>query len=380
MRKKHILYVVSAFLLTAAMVFFSIFLKLHFQKPVTAEDLLPKPVSELEEDMTEKEGESDSGASYDDEQSGELDRRVSQAIEEIRHPEGNDVTNVDFGISEEDRDNTGSASDPDNPTGSDGNSAESGKQGENRSSTGNRGTATTKAGQKTTKAETTRQNPVSTGKASDVTVTTAERPDFGKSGTTKSSSTYRSPIDFTALRKEGPDIVAWLDLPGTEISYPVVHRKGDNDYYLRRDIYGNYSKYGSLFIEDYNREDFGDNVTVIYGHNTSNGKMLGSLQAIYANPSSIKSKGTINVYTPTAKKTYKIYAALITDDVHILANHDFSNKSEFDAYFNSLENTRTLTANFNEAYKPEYGDKVLILSTCVDGDSSKRFIVVAKQV
>ena len=44
---------------------------------------------------------------------------------------------------------------------------------------------------------------------------------------------YVSAIDFAVLDSQNPDVVAWIQIPGTQINYPVVQGK-DNDYYLHR--------------------------------------------------------------------------------------------------------------------------------------------------
>lgn len=48
---------------------------------------------------------------------------------------------------------------------------------------------------------------------------------------------YVSAIDFAVLDSQNPDVVAWIQIPGTQINYPVVQGK-DNDYYLHRDLNG----------------------------------------------------------------------------------------------------------------------------------------------
>ena len=42
---------------------------------------------------------------------------------------------------------------------------------------------------------------------------------------------YTSPIDFEALKSINPDIVGWIQIPGTVIDYPVCWRANDNEYY-----------------------------------------------------------------------------------------------------------------------------------------------------
>ena len=95
---------------------------------------------------------------------------------------------------------------------------------------------------------------------------------------TKVSMQVRSDkgVDFDKLRALNPDARAWIYLPGTPIDYPVVYCD-DNDYYLHRDIEGNYLFEGTPFIDAGNEHPFHDKNTVIYGHNMFSGSMFTSL-------------------------------------------------------------------------------------------------------
>lgn len=72
-------------------------------------------------------------------------------------------------------------------------------------------------------------------------------------------------IAFDELKKENEEIVAWIRFDQAEdldISYPVLY-SGDNEKYLRTDIYGEEHIAGSLFLEALNQEDFSDYYSVI---------------------------------------------------------------------------------------------------------------------
>ena len=58
----------------------------------------------------------------------------------------------------------------------------------------------------------------------------------------------------------------WLEIPGTNINYPVIQGK-DNSFYLNHDYYGNYHPYGCLFLNYKTDENSVNNV--IYGHNVN---------------------------------------------------------------------------------------------------------------
>lgn len=94
-------------------------------------------------------------------------------------------------------------------------------------------------------------------------------------------------VDFNKLEEINPDVIAWIEIPGLEISYPVVQGR-DNDYYLHHLITGENHKSGSIFMDFHNQEDLSDRNTIIYGHNMKDGSMFGTLdqyqsQALYRN-------------------------------------------------------------------------------------------------
>lgn len=188
---------------------------------------------------------------------------------------------------------------------------------------------------------------------------------------------YNSPIDFEAIKEETPDVIAWLKIEGTDIDYPVAFREGDNSYYLRRDLYGNYNRNGTLFIEDYNKDDFSDPVTIIYGHHMSSGAMFGKLQEIYTNPETFSKFNKIKLYLPEFELSYRVFCAVPLDNSHILYYHDFNNNLIFEKYFEDIFQTRSLLATFDKTISITPDDRVLMLSTCFESDYSQRYVVMA---
>ena len=190
---------------------------------------------------------------------------------------------------------------------------------------------------------------------------------------------YESPIDFTTLQSENSDICAWVEIPGTEISYPVLRHEGDNSYYLTRDSEGQKSSDGSIFVEDYNEPDFEDPVTVLYGHNMKSGAMFGELQSYFSDGEWFSENLTIYVYLPDKTVQYAVFAAVPYSNKHILYYNNFYNERQFNSFFDGIYAIRSLTANFNSENNPQFGDHVLILSTCLNGDRTQRYLVMAKE-
>lgn len=62
------------------------------------------------------------------------------------------------------------------------------------------------------------------------------------------------------------DIIAWLYVPGTNVTVPIAYRDGDGKYYRLHDATGASSPIGASFLSQGNSSDFSDDVSVVYGH------------------------------------------------------------------------------------------------------------------
>lgn len=188
---------------------------------------------------------------------------------------------------------------------------------------------------------------------------------------------YPCPIDFSSLKNINPEIYAWLDIPNTNISHAVLQSDSDDAFYLSHDEYKNTSKNGILFTEKtYNSTDFNDPVTIIYGHCRISGEIFGELQKYYSGDvSNIK---TIDVYTPECLLEYTVFAAVPFSNKHLLYYYDFNDTTVFNDFFRYILAKRDMGSYTDRSVSFSEGDKVLILSTCLKGNISKRYLVAAK--
>ena len=71
----------------------------------------------------------------------------------------------------------------------------------------------------------------------------------------KEITTEREKDGVGNLHKKYKDMIGWLEIKGTGFSYPVMqtgiegHHKDDWQYYLHRDVHGEYSFYGTPFLD-----------------------------------------------------------------------------------------------------------------------------------
>lgn len=191
---------------------------------------------------------------------------------------------------------------------------------------------------------------------------------------------YESPVDFEALWSMNPDIYAWLYIPGTQVNYPILQREGDDGFYLKHNSEGKSSEAGAVFTEaTFTQKDFSDPVTVVYGHYMRSGTMFGSLQATYSAQGGMAENREIVVYLPERELRYQVFAAVPHDKWHLLHNHDYSDPEIFKAFLEQVFSVRSINASIDEEAGVDVGDQLLVLSTCLRGDSNQRYLVLAKK-
>ncbi len=178
-----------------------------------------------------------------------------------------------------------------------------------------------------------------------------------------------SGVDFSALREQCPDAVAWLSCPGTEIDYPVV-QSADNEYYLRRLPTGEWNMAGSLFVDYRHAADFSGPLTVVYGHNMKNSSMFGTLER-YRKQEWYDSHPSMTLETPESSCVLRVLYGF-TISAQEWVERDFVNGDNCAAL---LEYARAHTA-FDSGAEWEPDAPLAALLTCDSRSDSDRFVLV----
>lgn len=176
-------------------------------------------------------------------------------------------------------------------------------------------------------------------------------------------------VDFDSLTKINPDVVGWIYVEGTDISYPIMY-SGDDEGYLRRDINKEYAKAGSIFLEGYNLPDFTDSHNIIYGHNMRNLSMFGTLKYYKSNDNYYDGHKYFQLITPNKKMRFEIFSYFDTDPASFVYTVPYSDSPEFEEYIGMLK-TNSYIDTDDIAVKSS--DKIVTLSTC--SSSEMRFTV-----
>ena len=183
-----------------------------------------------------------------------------------------------------------------------------------------------------------------------------------------------------ALKAENPDIYGWLEIPNTDISYPLLQSATDDTFYLDHDRDGNSNVNGSLFTEhECNGTDFTDRVTPIYGHHMKSGAMFGNLQQIYSDEETYNASKEVIVYLPEREIHYTVFAAVAFDDRHLMYAYDVQTEDGVQQFLDDLAAVRAIGSSYDESVGATSADHLIVLSTCLKGGGNGRFLVVARE-
>ena len=179
---------------------------------------------------------------------------------------------------------------------------------------------------------------------------------------------------FLALEKENSDFCFWLTVPETVIDYPVMSNAGDSEYYLHRDFYKEKTYSGTPFLGK--GCDADSSSIIIYGHNMKSGSMFAQLDS-FRNKGFWAENNEVIIGTDTEDRVYTVFGAFETrisssefkyyDYVGELAEADFK---ELIDYIKDM-------SSYDTGLTPEYGDKLVMLSTCSYHAKNGRYVVAA---
>lgn len=186
--------------------------------------------------------------------------------------------------------------------------------------------------------------------------------------------------EFEKLYALNNDLVGWIEIPGTNVCYPVVQTPESPDYYLRRDFYGDHATHGCIYVkEECDVFAPSDNVT-IYGHRMHDGSMFYDLLR-YKERSYFEDNPYVLFDHLTQRHTYQILAVFqTTASVGQGFRYQAFVDAQTEADFNNFVDTCKALAYYDTGVDASYGDKLITLSTCDYEIENGRFVVVAKRI
>ena len=198
---------------------------------------------------------------------------------------------------------------------------------------------------------------------------TPEEPSIPEEDTTPKDN--RNPI-IVALKELNDETVGWLNVPGTNIDYPVVKAK-DNAYYLRHNFKKEKDYNGWVFMNYLNSAEMLDKNTIIFAHNRYYSNiMFGTLNKVGKKAWYQNIKNNLITYSDINKEmkweVFAAYTVPVTDDY---LETNFSTDEDFNNFIKMIRSRSVISSDL----EIKSTDKILTLSTCADINT--RFVVHA---
>lgn len=200
-----------------------------------------------------------------------------------------------------------------------------------------------------------------------------EVPEEGTGNNGEEGGDREQRVAFDELRALNEDVIGWIEIPDTQVNYPIL--KGEDDaYYLNHTFNHTVNSSGSIFMEVLNSPDFTDLHTIIYGHNMKNGAMFGELKE-YKSPSFLVAHPLIYIDLEDGTHAYEIFSCYQTTVKSDSYTIGFERNDEYSAFLKKLKDR----ADYDTGVEVSVVDDIISLSTC-DKSGTKRYLVHAKKI
>ncbi len=177
------------------------------------------------------------------------------------------------------------------------------------------------------------------------------------------------------------DMIAWIQIPGTKVDFPVMWTPEDETYYLYKDFDGNYDKHGTPLMDTDSSMYPNSTNLIIHGHNFKNDGFYFLYD--YADEDFCKEHSLIYLYGKDRQYIYEVMAVFrskvyYTTDT-CFKYYKFFNAESEEEFNDFYDNVKALSL-YDTGVTAEYGDKFITLSTCSSHTENGRFVVVGKEI
>lgn len=175
------------------------------------------------------------------------------------------------------------------------------------------------------------------------------------------------------LKKLNPDVKAWIQVPKTNIDYPVVQGQDDMEY-INKNVYGEFELSGAIFLSCLNKDDFSDPYNLVYGHNMKNSGMFADV-VDFTNKEYFETHQKGKLYLTDATRKIRFFACMKVTAADAKIYHP-------DGY--RKENLKDLL-DYIQANAVQYRDvnvadenSLIALSTCSEAETNGRVVLIGK--
>ena len=188
---------------------------------------------------------------------------------------------------------------------------------------------------------------------------------YADAGAGKIKAQKPAVITDEELKKISGNCVAWLELDGTDMDFPIM-QSGNNTDYLNKDPYGNYSLAGSIFLDFRNSPDFTDEYSLVYGHHMSAGLMFGAMDR-YTEKDYFKDH--LAGKLTAGDKEYRLH-------VYAFLRCDAADSEVFNTYYPMEDRIRLFKEKAGYTDVSVDGKKIVALTTCKAPGATDRSVLI----
>ena len=175
------------------------------------------------------------------------------------------------------------------------------------------------------------------------------------------------------LKKLNPDVKAWLQVPETNIDYPVVQGQDDMEY-INKNVYGEFELSGAIFLSCLNKDDFSDPYNLVYGHNMKNGGMFADV-VDFTNKKYFDEHKKGKLYLTDETKKIQFFACMkVTASDTRIYHPDGYRKENLDDLLNYIREHAVHYRDLNVTKE----DSLIALSTCSEAETNGRVVLIGK--
>ena len=175
------------------------------------------------------------------------------------------------------------------------------------------------------------------------------------------------------LKKLNPDVKAWIQVPKTNIDYPVVQGQDDMEY-INKNVYGEFELSGAIFLSCLNKDDFSDPYNLVYGHNMKNGGMFADV-ADFTNKEYFETHQKGKLYLTDATRKIRFFACMKVTAADAKIYHpDGYRKENLKDLFDYIQANAVQYRDVNVADE----NSLIALSTCSEAETNGRVVLIGK--
>lgn len=197
----------------------------------------------------------------------------------------------------------------------------------------------------------------------------------------KEAESIKRIAQVTKLKEKYKDIIGWIEIEDTHISYPVVQGK-DNDFYLTHNYKGDRAERGAIFLDSNYDWNIKGNNLMIYGHYMINNEMFTDLTK-YFEENYYKEHPIIRFTTDKEDAEYDIIAVFRSkvynkNEKDVFKYYNFINSKSEKEYNNFIKNIKKASI-YDIKETAKYGEELITLTTCSYYTEDGRFVVVGRK-